>query len=384
VLSILGLITIFATTGIYLSKEKIITFGKNLATERFEQSSIAKEKGLGYYVGKVESVYQTILGSLIAFSAIFIATILVLSLRLTETSVKIIKIMLAAIIFFDLSLYGWAFFELKGYEEIYGKNALIDFFEKENDRFRVFDLTNSISNAQAAIYDIELVNLASEQNLANYVEFLNISLHRYKSLNAPLQAITNIIVTGPPELLSDYRVFDLLNVKYFVFGNEVNTPNLKKVYADKVYVYENKNFMPRAFVVKNVKVTNEVLDELKKEEFDPREYVIIEEDVDFTSENTSFTKAEITDYSPNEITVNAEGPGFLVLSEMWYPGWKAYENKKELKVYRANHVLKAVYLEEGKHTIRFVYEPLYYKIGKIITLITIIILILGLLVYKKV
>jgi uncharacterized membrane protein YfhO len=53
----------------------------------------------------------------------------------------------------------------------------------------------------------------------------------------------------------------------------------------------------------------------------------------------------------------------LVLSELWYPGWRACDNGREVKIHRANYLLRSVYLEEGQHTVEFVYDPLSVKVG---------------------
>jgi len=48
-------------------------------------------------------------------------------------------------------------------------------------------------------------------------------------------------------------------------------------------------------------------------------------------------------------------------------------NGKEEKIYKAYTFLRTVYLKKGNHTVNFVYEPFSYKIGKIITITTLII-----------
>ncbi|MDH4135953.1 MAG: YfhO family protein, partial [Anaerolineae bacterium] len=79
-----------------------------------------------------------------------------------------------------------------------------------------------------------------------------------------------------------------------------------------------------------------------------------------------FREAEVTFYSPNKIVVqaNLSTPGLLVLSELWYPGWRAYDNSQPVKIHRANYLLRSVYLEAGRHTVGFVYDPLSFKVGR--------------------
>src|SRR5262249_6583723 len=54
-------------------------------------------------------------------------------------------------------------------------------------------------------------------------------------------------------------------------------------------------------------------------------------------------------------------PGLLVLSEAWYPGWKAVVKSgaetRETTIYRTNRVLRGVWLSAGKQTVEFRYEP---------------------------
>jgi len=62
--------------------------------------------------------------------------------------------------------------------------------------------------------------------------------------------------------------------------------------------------------------------------------------------------------------------------------WK----KSELKIYKANMVVSAVYLEGKKGELAFRYSPQSFRTGKIITSITVLMLIayLAYIVYSKV
>jgi len=83
---------------------------------------------------------------------------------------------------------------------------------------------------------------------------------------------------------------------------------------------------------------------------------------------------QITDYGLNSITLDAflDADGFLFTSEIYYPGWKAYVDGKESKIYQANYVFRAVYLTPGSHTVVFKYAPLSFKIGLCVSLLTLL------------
>ena len=97
----------------------------------------------------------------------------------------------------------------------------------------------------------------------------------------------------------------------------------------------------------------------------------------------SYKEAFIQYYSPHKITVslNSDTPGFLILSETWYPGWRAYDNGREIKIYKADYILRAVYLVKGEHKVDFVFDPKSLKIGVLITMMSLLAAVLLLAVF---
>jgi uncharacterized membrane protein YfhO len=74
---------------------------------------------------------------------------------------------------------------------------------------------------------------------------------------------------------------------------------------------------------------------------------------------------DIVAYRPNAIRFTAEtsAEAYLVLSEVYYPGWRAYVDGRAAPVLRANYAFRAVYLKPGYHEVRFVFEPMSWKVG---------------------
>ena len=106
---------------------------------------------------------------------------------------------------------------------------------------------------------------------------------------------------------------------------------------------------------------------------------INEEDIKnlFKKLNGSFEEIGILEYENNEVVYDVNNKkGFLVLSERFahFPGWKATINGKELKMYKADGVISAVFLQGEKGKLVFKYYPDSFRKGKIITIITILIL----------
>lgn len=166
------------------------------------------------------------------------------------------------------------------------------------------------------------------------------------------------------------RLYDLLNSKYVL--TPPNTPldaKFRRVFESRgLSVSENGNVLPRAFVVygaRRVLSPAEALSAIHAQGFDPRETVIVEGEAAELPGGMPLMPAVITRYSPNEIELAATAgqPGYLLLSEVFYPGWRAWVDEVEQPVWRADYLFRAVALEAGAHRIRLEYDPLSFRLG---------------------
>jgi hypothetical protein len=81
---------------------------------------------------------------------------------------------------------------------------------------------------------------------------------------------------------------------------------------------------------------------------------------------------QLNQEGPNRLIVWLQSPaaGWVVLSDVWYPGWRAWVDGKETQVIKANYVFRAVSVPEGKHEIVMAYQPASFFIGIGITVLT--------------
>jgi len=79
----------------------------------------------------------------------------------------------------------------------------------------------------------------------------------------------------------------------------------------------------------------------------------------------SFRKAAIREYRPNRLAIDLAGGdgGFLVLADVWFPGWTCRVDGVEVPVHRANHAFRAVAIPAGAKEAVFTFEPRTYRIG---------------------
>jgi hypothetical protein len=71
----------------------------------------------------------------------------------------------------------------------------------------------------------------------------------------------------------------------------------------------------------------------------------------------------VTDYEPEYVRLTAEGPGYLLLTDAYYPGWVATLDGRPTPILRADIMFRAVELPEGIHTVEFRFEPRPVTIG---------------------
>src|SRR5204863_6266106 len=117
----------------------------------------------------------------------------------------------------------------------------------------------------------------------------------------------------------------------------------------------------------------------------PERSVILSETPPLPSSNDPFSSfqgtAQITDSQINQVRLHAQSTSsaILVVSQIYYPGWKATVDGHEVPVMPADLALTGIPLTAGTHEVQLSFQPTSFKIGASITVATIV-LIIGLIV----
>ncbi len=182
-------------------------------------------------------------------------------------------------------------------------------------------------------------------------------------------------------------LLDLLTVRYVVTEGEIANPDYRLVYDGEVRIYENTDALPRAFALPRAEVVSigDLAPRLRT--WDPRQLVLLDDQMVHADDTRlrspgdwPLQPATVVTYSPNAVFVDVEmpGPGWLVLADSYFSGWKAYRStpngqipnpkdeppdETELAIVRADGNFRAVWLEAGAHRVRFKYTPLSFKLG---------------------
>ena len=200
---------------------------------------------------------------------------------------------------------------------------------------------------------------------------------------------------------------DNFSVKYFLISSQdpvfreeecVSFANDKEVFA-----HINSNALPRVFTIGNIVVTSdeEQLEQLVRGDLRKAVYTSFLKDISSETRGIDIANPTVlsfdalqeanpikrfSNYNPNgvDIDIFVTIPSMLVVTDVWYPGWEVNIDNRRGYLYRVNYCQKGVWLEKGRHFVRFRFCPLAWKIGVAVTLLTILSILIVVCIKSKV
>lgn len=275
---------------------------------------------------------------------------------------------LVAVAVFDLIRFGWKFTPFTDQAYLYSQTAVIDFLQKQEGQFRVMTTDDRVLPPNfSAIYRIQTIDGYDPLYLRRYGELIVASERGKPDISPPFGF--NRIIT-PHNY--DSKIIDLLGVRYVLSLTDLSSPKLTKVFQEgQTRVYENRIALPRAFFVEDIKwvgTNDEAIRVMFEENFDPRKMAVVENTkggdppaggspLRWNALGTS-GRAEIIHYSENKIIIRTENErdGFLVLTDTFYPTWRATIDSSPATIYRVDYNFRSVIVPKGQHVIEFTVE----------------------------
>jgi hypothetical protein len=141
----------------------------------------------------------------------------------------------------------------------------------------------------------------------------------------------------------------------------------------RVIVYENLRAQPRSWIVPetlsldaaDIKQAIQTSTLPDGRPYDPRAVALIEEPLGLQSPKDPEASAHVIAYANTSLdiqTINRQ-PAFLVLADLYYPGWLASVNGTPSRIFQTNYVQRGVLLPAGRNRVHFVFRPLSFYIG---------------------
>jgi hypothetical protein len=167
------------------------------------------------------------------------------------------------------------------------------------------------------------------------------------------------------------RLYDALNAKYVIAGKDVELDWSRFVPVfdgdPQLNVYLNTQALPRAWIVHQIVTANdheEAYARIHAPGFEPAETAVLEAPAE-VEPPAGPDEVHILEMHPNRMVlqVRTGSKGVLVLSEVYYPGWKAWVNGKPAPVLCANYLFRAVPLPAGESLVVLRFSPITWWIG---------------------
>ena len=249
-----------------------------------------------------------------------------------------------------------------------GKKPAVVFTQarlKKNTAYK-FRVTAYSKNADDALR----IDLSAENYDSNDQEF---EIKSYMLEKSP-QVFEHIIETGN-------KIPDIVLVRIFTFSKkpivvknfsleeltgEIIEKNVAENYKKTgAYLIENINncgyaWFPDKLIAASGKWA--ALDYINNSPvaFNPKKEALVEE-CDLSGANPQTVKIIFTTNSPNSrlfvVDNFAEKPAFMVVSEMFFPGWQARIDGKLTKLFRVNGLISGLCVPTGKHTVTVKFRP---------------------------
>jgi hypothetical protein len=256
---------------------------------------------------------------------------------------------------------------------LYMDRDLKAFLRSDKEPFRLGTPISTLLNT-GFLEDLKDVGGYDQLTLKNYNEFINFSQ------GLPLDQPNFVMAISRFSPL-----LRLLNLKYYIVESSVNLklPDFKLVFENANYqVYRDEKSFPRSFVVHDAQVIHgreARLQALAAATFDPMSAAIVDEPIAGLAGAPMLRSPspQLIEDSPNKVVIEADlkDAGLLVLSDVFYPGWKAFVDGKETRIYQVNHAVRGVVLPKGRHVTEFRYDPLSFKIGAVVSLASLVLVV---------
>lgn len=359
-------------------KNLFLQTGEKISVKYFLKTN--PEQGINYYQNELLDWYQALkdhfsllnTGVYIPLALLTATAVLLILFYRRKIKLSSLKVLFLLITLADLFYIGWFYNPIPTKRrDVFPEIPPVTFLKQDHSLYRVSstDGWNVIFPNALANYNVSDIGVEYNIYPLRYDEYMSF-IENNDRANLENQFHTNLWLTR-----YNSPLLDLFNVKYILTPpeQEIKDEGFKLVYNQEMNIYENQKALPRVFLVPQVEVITEdikILERLNNSAFNPLKTAVFEETPHLQrSQDLQDSYAMITQYTPNQINIrtNLTHNGFLIFSDLYYPGWQVYIDGKKDKIYRANYLARGVALTQGEHNVIFKFEPKNVKIGTYIS-----------------
>ena len=171
------------------------------------------------------------------------------------------------------------------------------------------------------------------------------------------------------------EVFNMLNTKYFIVQN----PQTGKPMAQL-----NPGAFGNVWLAKGIKYVADANEEMAAlDNTNLKDIAVVENKFKAqikqppVPDSGAFIKLKLNLNDKIDYTFHSTTPQFAVFSEVYYPlGWNVFVDGKKMDYVKTDYVLRGMYIPAGDHEIEFRFEPKSYTIGRLISIVANILVLL--------
>ncbi len=269
---------------------------------------------------------------------------------------QVITILIILVFLFDVFRFAGKYTVFSKSEYLYPTTKALDYLKKDNDLFRVMEADSRILPPNFTnYYKIQSVDGYDPLYLRRYAELVA-AVGRGKPDIRPPFGFNRIIT---PQNYSE-DVLNIFNVKYLLALVELENDRFEKVFEEgETKIYQNNNFIERAFFVDRTQGANNkqtAIEKIFENKTDLSNVAVVEgKTYEKFNREWSRGKVEVVSYNPNKIIMKVEnqGKGFLVLSDSYYPTWKASIDGVPVEILITNYNFRGIVVPGGSKEVIF-------------------------------
>lgn len=295
---------------------------------------------------------------IIPSSLVFISLLYFFAYRFMPEKIKQHALLLLLLLMsLDLLFFATKYTPFANPNHFYPITQTISFLQKESGNNRIMATDRRIMHPNVpTFYQLQSIDGYDPLYLKRYGELMASTSRNKADISQPFGFLRTITVnnyTSP--------IIDLLGVKYILSLTDLEDPDLEKVFEEgETKVYENLNVFPRAFFVSQltyVDSSQEAINFLFDTQNDLRTTAVVEaEEIESIATNDlGIGSATIREYVANRVTLatSNDKQGFLILTDTFYPTWKATVDGKPVTIYRSDFNFRGIVVPSGSRTVEF-------------------------------
>lgn len=224
--------------------------------------------------------------------------------------------------------------------------------------------------ATNVIYDVHFAQMHNPLFPKRFLEYMRAAGASTDTFNQKFNSVSSPLLS-------------MASVKYVLSIDPISEAGFRQTFAmpNQIKVYENENALPRAYIVNealhiDANDSGAALEKISSANFDPRKTVVLEGSQKLPQQSASTqqdqnNESKVSNFIDNasdsiSMTSQTKTAGWLVLTDIFYPGWTAFLDNKEVKIERANFAFRAIEIPPGQHEVLFSYRPRSFHLGVIL------------------